>query len=103
MTITITDKALDKIRSIADKKKIKDVAVYLDMVKTCCSIMPLANVIEQLDAESEEIENVAGIPIYSCDSIKQILMKQGDIKAEINLLRLCGSDELTIRFCKNTV
>ena len=102
MNITITDKALDKIKSIVDEKKIKDAAVYLDIQEFCCFTEPLAKVIEQLDAKSEKLETVAGIPIYSSDSIKQILTKQVDIKAEIDLVSFGGSDELTIRFFEDT-
>jgi len=101
MNVTITDGALKEIRSIAERKKIKDVAVYLDIVTTCCSMIPFVKVIEQQDAGSEAIKNVAGMPIYSCDLIKQILMNQDDVKAEIDLFKFFDFDELMIRFYKD--
>jgi len=103
MNVTITDKAIKEIRSIAERQKIKNAAVYLDIAKTCCSMIPFVKVIEQMDAGFEAIKNIAGMPIYSCDLIKQILVNRDDIRAEIDLARLFGFDELTIRFYRDKI
>jgi len=71
--VTITDEALQEIKLITERQKIRKPAVYLDIVKTCCSSMPKVDVVDQTLRKIEIIDNANGVPVCVGDLLKNLL------------------------------
>jgi uncharacterized protein YqkB len=71
MKITVTKEALEEIKSVAEREKIENPAVYLDLEKSCCGSMPKVEVVEQTLERSEMLDNANGIQFFACDLIKK--------------------------------
>jgi uncharacterized protein YqkB len=93
MKITVTDDALEKIKSIAERQKITKAAVYLDLVRSCCSSTPKVDVVDQTSSKLETICNVNGISISACDLIKEFLKENeggNDFELKVDLIAPYG-------------
>lgn len=71
MKITVAKEALEEIKSVAEREKIKNPAVYLDLEKSCCGSMPKVEVVEQTIEKSEMLYDANGIAFFACDLIKK--------------------------------
>jgi uncharacterized protein YqkB len=89
MKVTITDEALKETKSIAENRKIRKPAVYLDIARTCCSSIPKVDVVDQTSSKFEIIGNIKGIPICACDLIKKFLKEneeRNDLELKVDLI-----------------
>ena len=89
MKVTVTDEALKEIKSIAERQKIRKTAVYLDVVRTCCSSIPKVDVVDQTSSKFEITPNIKGIPICACDLIKKFLKEneeRNDLELNVDLI-----------------
>ncbi|MGQ9542994.1 MAG: hypothetical protein ACUVTM_02725 [Candidatus Bathyarchaeia archaeon] len=102
MKITVTKEALAEIKSVAEREKIKNPAVYLDIEKSCCSSVPKVEVGEQTLGDSEMLENVNGIPVFACDLIKNLFTEdkeRNDLELQVDFLLPYG---LLFQFLKTS-
>ena len=93
MKVTITDEAIKETKSNAERQKIRKPAVYLDIVRTCCSSIPKVDVIDQTSSKFEIIDNINGIPISACDLIKKFLKEneeRNDLELKVDLIAPYG-------------
>jgi len=93
MRITITDGALKETKLVAERQKIRKPAVYLDVVRTCCSLAPKVDVVDQTSNKFEIIDNVNGMPISASDLIKNLLMRekeQNDLELKVDYIKPDG-------------
>ena len=93
MRITITDGALKETKLVAERQKIRKPAVYLDVVRTCCSFAPKVDVVDQTSSKFEIIDNVNGMPISASDLIKNLLKQneeQNDLDLKVDYIKPYG-------------
>jgi len=93
MRITIIDGALKETKLVAERQKIRKPAVYLDVAKTCCSLAPKVNVVDQTSSKFEIIDNVNGMPISASDLIKNLLKQneeQNDLELKVDYIKPYG-------------
>ena len=75
------------------RQKIRKPAVYLDVVRTCCSFAPKVDVVDQTSNKFEIIDNVNGIPISASDLIKNLLKQnkeQNDLELKVDYIKPYG-------------
>ena len=78
---------------MAERQKIRKPVVYLDVVRTCCSLAPKVDVVDQTSSKFEIIDNVNGIPISASDLIKNLLKQnegQNDLELKVNYIKPYG-------------
>jgi len=93
MRITITDRALKETKLVAERQKIEKPAIYLDVVRTCCSLAPKVDVVDQTSGKFEIIDNVNGMPISASDLIIDLLKRdkeQNDLELKVNYNKRYG-------------
>jgi len=89
MKITITKEALEEIKSVAEREKIKNPAIYLDLEKSCCGSMPKVEVVEQTSEKSEMLDNANGIPFFACALIKKFFKEneeRNNLQLKVDLI-----------------
>ena len=89
MKITVTEEALEEIKSVAEREKIKTPAVYLDIEKSCCGSVPKVEVVEQTLEISEMLDNANGIPFFACDLIKKFFKEneeRNNLQLKVDLI-----------------
>ena len=103
MKITVTDDALKEIKSIAEKQKITKAAVYLDLVRSCCSSTPKVDVVDQTSSKLEIVCNVNGISIAACDPITEFLKENeegNDFELKVDLIAPYGLSFQVLKISK---
>jgi Fe-S cluster assembly iron-binding protein IscA len=93
MKVIITDEALKEIKSIAEKQKIREAAVYLDLARSCCSSIPKVDVVDQTSSKLEIICHANGISISACDPIAEFLKEneeRNDLELKVDLIMPYG-------------
>jgi Fe-S cluster assembly iron-binding protein IscA len=93
MRITITDRALKETKLVAERQKMEKPAIYLDVVRTCCSLAPKVDVVDQMSGKSEIIDNVNGMPISASDLIIDLLKRekeQNDLELKVKYTKRYG-------------
>ena len=93
MRITITDGALKETKLVAERQKIRKPAVYLDVVRTCCSLAPKVDVVDQTSSKFEIIDCINGMPISASDLIKNLLKQneeQNDLELKVDYIKPYG-------------
>jgi uncharacterized protein YqkB len=87
--ITVTKEALEEIKSVAEREKIKNPAVYLDLEKSCCGSVPKVEVVEQTLGGSEMLDNANGIPFFACGLIKKFFKEneeRNNLQLKVDLI-----------------
>jgi hypothetical protein len=93
MKLSISEEALKEIKSVAEREKIKNLAVYLDLGKSCCGLTPKVDVVEQASNRSEILTNVNGVPIFACDLIRDLFKedeKRNSLELKVDFLTPYG-------------
>ena len=78
---------------MAERQKIRKPVVYLDVVRTCCSLAPKVDVVDQTSSKFEIIDNVKGIPISASDLIKKFLKEneeRNDLELKVDYIKPYG-------------
>jgi Fe-S cluster assembly iron-binding protein IscA len=101
--VTITDEAIKELRLIADRQNIKNPAVYLNVVRTCCSYMPKVDVVDQTLRKIEVIDTANGVSVCVGDFIKKLLIENEELNSVELKVYLTPAHDLYFQFLTRNV